>query len=256
MLPPAATRYLMASTPSGGSGCGSPRAAPASRRCSGAWPRSPAGWNGGLPPPTGHDPPQHPPPGHRPPPGTAGRSSRRPSRSPSSAASPRWPCSCSPARPWRSCWTGRPRTLGGCGPSAPPARRRCSRPGWRAVSRIGARRLAVAGAVAVSPLAPVGAVRVFDPARGVQADRWCSRAGAAVLTAALLAGLGVLTWRSVRPPGDLRGRQGIVGRRAAAPPACRRPRWWGPARRVEPGAAPAGSRCWPPWPDPSWRSPP
>lgn len=45
--------------------------------------------------------------------------------------------------------------------------------------------LAVAGAVAVSPLAPVGAVREFDPARGVQADPL------------VLAGVGVATLRQL-----------------------------------------------------------
>jgi hypothetical protein len=71
-----------------------------------------------------------------------------------------------------------------------------------AVAILSGTALAVAGAVAVSPLAPVGAVRRFDPARGVQADPLVLAGGGCVLAAALLAVLGVLAWRSVRPPGD------------------------------------------------------
>ena len=63
--------------------------------------------------------------------------------------------------------------------------------------------VAVAGAAAVSPFAPVGAVRQFDPARGLQADPLVLAGGGSVLAAALLAVLGVLTWRSARRPGDL-----------------------------------------------------
>ena len=42
----------------------------------------------------------------------------------------------------------------------------------------------------------------FDPARGVQADPLVLAGGGCVLAAALLAVLGVLAWRSARPPGD------------------------------------------------------
>jgi FtsX-like permease family len=70
-----------------------------------------------------------------------------------------------------------------------------------AVAVLGGTALAVAGAVAVSPLAPVGAVREFDPARGVEADPLVLAGAGSVLAAALLAVLGVLAWRSVRPPG-------------------------------------------------------
>jgi hypothetical protein len=58
--------------------------------------------------------------------------------------------------------------------------------------------LAVAGAVAVSPLAPVGPVRRYDPDRGFQADGLVLGAGAAVLAVALLAVLAGLAARSVR----------------------------------------------------------
>ncbi len=58
--------------------------------------------------------------------------------------------------------------------------------------------LAVLGAFAVSPLAPVGPVRRFDPARGLRFDLLVLLAGGAVLVVALLTLLGLLAWRSVR----------------------------------------------------------
>ena len=72
-----------------------------------------------------------------------------------------------------------------------------------AVAVLGGMMLAVAGAIAVSPLGPVGAVREFDPARGVEADPLVLAGGGAVLTAALLAVLAALAWRSVQPPGPV-----------------------------------------------------
>ncbi len=59
--------------------------------------------------------------------------------------------------------------------------------------------LAVAGAVALSPLAPVGPVRQFDPVRGTQFDGLVVGAGAGLLAAILLALLAVLAARAVRP---------------------------------------------------------
>jgi hypothetical protein len=59
--------------------------------------------------------------------------------------------------------------------------------------------LAVAGAVAVSPLAPVGPVRTFDPARGFEADPLVLAGGGGALTVILLGVLAALAWRSVRP---------------------------------------------------------
>ena len=70
-------------------------------------------------------------------------------------------------------------------------------PGLIAV--LGGVALAVAGAVAVSPLAPVGPVRQFDPDRGIAADRLVLGGGAAVFCLALLGLLAVLAVRSVRP---------------------------------------------------------
>ena len=57
----------------------------------------------------------------------------------------------------------------------------------------------MAGAVAVSPLAPVGPVRQFDPDRGIAADGLVLGGGAAVFGLALLGLLAVLAVRSVRP---------------------------------------------------------
>jgi hypothetical protein len=61
--------------------------------------------------------------------------------------------------------------------------------------------LAVVGAYAVSPLAPVGPVRRFDPARGFEADPLVLAGGGAVLALVLLGVLAVLAWRAVRPAG-------------------------------------------------------
>jgi hypothetical protein len=67
-----------------------------------------------------------------------------------------------------------------------------------ALSIVGGVALAVVGAVAGSPLAPVGPVRAFDPARGFQADAVVLAGGAAALVVLLFAALAALTWRSVR----------------------------------------------------------
>lgn len=73
------------------------------------------------------------------------------------------------------------------------------------VAILGGMVLAVAGAVVLSPLAPVGAVRQFDPERGVRADGLVLGAGSLLLAAALLALLAVMAWRAARKqarPGD------------------------------------------------------
>ena len=67
------------------------------------------------------------------------------------------------------------------------------------IAVLGGVALAVAGAVAMSPLAPVGPVRRFDPDRGINADGLVLGAGAAVFCLALLGLLAVLAVRSVRP---------------------------------------------------------
>jgi FtsX-like permease family len=72
-----------------------------------------------------------------------------------------------------------------------------------AVAVVVALLLSVAGAIAVSPLAPVGPVRNYDPARGVQADWLVLGGGGAVLLVILLALLGWLAGRAVRPSLEL-----------------------------------------------------
>jgi ABC-type lipoprotein release transport system permease subunit len=62
--------------------------------------------------------------------------------------------------------------------------------------------LAVAGAYLVSPLAPVGPVRRFDPARGFDADP-VVLAGGVALAVVLLGLLAGLAWRTVRPAGGV-----------------------------------------------------
>ncbi len=62
--------------------------------------------------------------------------------------------------------------------------------------------LAVAGAIALSPLAPVGPIRQFDPDRGLQADALVLGGGSAVLIVLLLAALTLMATQAVRHPGD------------------------------------------------------
>jgi putative ABC transport system permease protein len=70
--------------------------------------------------------------------------------------------------------------------------------------------LAVAGAIALSPLAPVGPVRRFDPSRGIAADPLVLSAGAAACGVLLL---GLVTVLAVRTA----GRRGIwAGSRSSA----------------------------------------
>jgi hypothetical protein len=70
-------------------------------------------------------------------------------------------------------------------------------PGGIAV--LGGAVLAVAGAVALSPLAPVGPVRRYDPDRGFHADWAITAIGAALFIVVLLGLLAVLAARSARP---------------------------------------------------------
>jgi hypothetical protein len=62
--------------------------------------------------------------------------------------------------------------------------------------------LAVAGAVALSPLAPLEPVRQFDPARGAQFDSTVLLGGAVVLGLILMGFLAWMAWRWVRPNAD------------------------------------------------------
>ena len=84
------------------------------------------------------------------------------------------------------------------------------------IAVLGGVTLAVAGAVAVSPLAPVGPVRRFDPDRGIAADGLVLGGGAAILGLALLGLLAVLAVRSVRPRDSGAGVGSSAVARAAA----------------------------------------
>ena len=68
---------------------------------------------------------------------------------------------------------------------------------------LGAVLLSIAGAIAISPLAPVGPVRQYDPVRGVQADWLVLGAGGAALLVLLALQLAWLAWRSVRQGREL-----------------------------------------------------
>ena len=77
--------------------------------------------------------------------------------------------------------------------------------------------LAIAGAIALSPLAPIGQVRQFDPARGAAADGLVLGAGSVVLAAALAGLLAVMARRAVRQsagPDD--SRPSVIARAAAS----------------------------------------
>ncbi len=71
--------------------------------------------------------------------------------------------------------------------------------------------VAVVGAWALSPLAPVGPVRQVDPARGLQFDVPVLAGGGLVLFAALSVVLFFMAWRAVRLPHEILGRRSIPG---------------------------------------------
>jgi hypothetical protein len=106
-------------------------------------------------------------------------------------------------------------TVRALGATRPQAALAVSLPG--AVAVLSGTVLAVAGAVALSPLAPVGPVREYDPARGVQADGLVLGAGSVLLAGALLGLLAVMAGLAVRrsaTPGDRR--TSAVARAAAS----------------------------------------
>ena len=81
---------------------------------------------------------------------------------------------------------------------------------------LGGLALAVAGAVALSPLAPVGPVRRYDPSQGIAADPLVLGAGAAVCGALLLGLLAVLAIRTAGRRGTWAGPRSSALARAAA----------------------------------------
>jgi hypothetical protein len=101
---------------------------------------------------------------------------------------------------------------------------------------LGGALLAVAGAVALSPLAPVGPVRRYDPDRGAHLDWPIVGPGAALFIVLLLGLLAVLTVLAVRPrAGQAHGRPSVVARVAVAaglPPSA----VVGTRNALEPGA--------------------
>jgi ABC-type lipoprotein release transport system permease subunit len=105
----------------------------------------------------------------------------------------------------------------GLGASRRQAALAASLPG--AVAIVAGTVLALAGAIALSPLAPVGPVRQFDPVRGAQADGLVLGAGSAVMIAALLTVLAVMAVRGARRPPPPRGQvtpSGLARAAAAA----------------------------------------
>src|SRR3984957_18169087 len=107
-------------------------------------------------------------------------------------------------------------------------------PGMIAV--LGGAVLAVAGAVALSPLAPVGPVRRYDPDRGFHADWAIVGTGTALFIVALLGLLAVLAVRSARPRGSqAQGHPSVIAHAAMAiglPPSA----VVGTRNALEPGA--------------------
>jgi hypothetical protein len=103
------------------------------------------------------------------------------------------------------------RAVGGTRPQAALA---AALPG--VIGILGGVMLTLAGAVAISPLAPVGPVRHLDPSRGFQADWLVLGPGAALLAAALLGLLALLAARSLRWASGAAGRPSVIARKVAA----------------------------------------
>jgi cell division protein FtsX len=101
---------------------------------------------------------------------------------------------------------------------------------------LGSAVLAVAGAIALSPLAPVGPVRRYDPDRGIHTDWAIVGTGAALFVVVLLALLAVLAARAVRLQArPAEGRPSVIARAAVAaglPPSA----VVGARNALEPGA--------------------
>src|ERR1700735_3606459 len=85
------------------------------------------------------------------------------------------------------------------------------------IAVLGGTVLAVAGAIALSPLAPVGPVRRYDPDHGVHGDWAIVGPGAALFTVVLLGLLAVLAARSARPlASQAQGRPSAIAQAAVA----------------------------------------
>ena len=126
-----------------------------------------------------------------------------------------------------------------------------SLPGTAAIA--GATVLAVAGAIAISPLAPVGQVRQFDPARGIQADGLVLGGGAVLLAAILLAALAVMAARATRQATRPDRERPWPSRTPRRPPASPPPRSWPAATRWSRDRDGRPSRSGPPCSGPSPR---
>jgi hypothetical protein len=86
-----------------------------------------------------------------------------------------------------------------------------------AIAVVGGMVPAVAGAIALSPLAPVGPVRHYDPAGGIHADWAIIGPGVALLLVLLLGLVAVLAIRATRPRvGPAPGRPSVIARAAVA----------------------------------------
>ena len=85
------------------------------------------------------------------------------------------------------------------------------------IAVLGGTVLAVAGAIALSPLAPVGPVRRYDPDHGIHGDWAIVGPGAALFIVVLLGLLAVLAARSARPrASQAQGRPSVIARAAVA----------------------------------------
>jgi hypothetical protein len=103
------------------------------------------------------------------------------------------------------------------------------------ISVLGGIVLAVAGAIVLSPLAPVGPVRRFDPSRGVAADPLVLGAGAAAIGVLLLGLLAALAIRAASQRGGWRRARSSALAGAAAAAGLPAPLVIGTRNALEPG---------------------
>ena len=115
--------------------------------------------------------------------------------------------------------------------------------------------ITVAGAVALSPLAPVGPVRFFAPGKGLHADPLVLGAGLPALLVLFSGLLMVRALRAVRPAGPGRAPKGPLSRARPWPPGCRPPRSWASGTRSVAASPPGPCGRSARWAHRSWRSP-